>query len=336
MDKEDIKINKAIVHILDSTIPLPVLSDVVLEHGSEFHDFLRSHIYKVLFSDDSKNCRFNTEESDVYKCIKLYNDENFITTSKNLAGMLFTIMNANIDILPADLLVVSYSVEGEESLALLKMNYKTSYTHMTQQHVKGNNNDIILQKALLPSEGQKLSEAVIIHLKDESIRILEKKYEINGQKVNYLSTLFLKCQTKLSQKTKLNIVTKALEDINKKYYEDQFDKQMEIKSVINQELLEQGAIHIEAVTDKIFKERVELKEEFKEKLEKYNIMEEEVVPQNKQTTKKFTKQHLTTDTGIEIKIPMEQYDNTDNVEFITNTDGSISILIKNIGSITSK
>ena len=54
------------------------------------------------------------------------------------------------------------------------------------------------------------------------------------------------------------------------------------------------------------------------------------------TKKKFGKQQLMTDTGIEIKIPMEQYNSTDSIEFITNEDGTISVLIKNIGKITSK
>lgn len=80
-----------------------------------------------------------------------------------------------------------------------------------------------------------------------------------------------------------------------------------------------------------------MQEKFREKIEKYNISEEEVIePKNETTVKKFAKQHLTTDTGIEIKIPMEQYNSTDNIEFMTNEDGTISVLIKNIGHITSK
>ena len=39
---------------------------------------------------------------------------------------------------------------------------------------------------------------------------------------------------------------------------------------------------------------------------------------------------------IEIRIPMEQYQNKDKVDFITNPDGTISVLIKNVGSIISK
>lgn len=39
MIKEDIRIKKVIVHILDSMVGLPVLSDKEIEFGSDFADF---------------------------------------------------------------------------------------------------------------------------------------------------------------------------------------------------------------------------------------------------------------------------------------------------------
>ena len=59
-------------------------------------------------------------------------------------------------------------------------------------------------------------------------------------------------------------------------------------------------------------------------------------PKRESTIKKFQKQHLTTDTGIEITIPMEEYKNPDRVEFLTNPDGTVSVLIKNIGRLRTK
>ena len=40
MNKEDIRIKNVIVHIMDSTIGMPVLSDKELEYGSEIAEFL--------------------------------------------------------------------------------------------------------------------------------------------------------------------------------------------------------------------------------------------------------------------------------------------------------
>ncbi len=111
---------------------------------------------------------------------------------------------------------------------------------------------------------------------------------------------------------------------------------MEAKNMIYQELSEEGTLNIPRVIDKIFKEKEEFKQEVKEKLDKYHISEDEVTPRSESTVKKFEKQCLTTDTGIELRIPMEQYQNPDNVQFITNEDGTISVLLKNIGHIVTK
>ena len=65
-------------------------------------------------------------------------------------------------------------------------------------------------------------------------------------------------------------------------------------------------------------------------------MKEEIKPQSENTVRKYQSQHLYADTGIEIKIPMEQYKNPRSVEFITNPNGTVSVLIKNIEHLEAK
>ncbi len=339
MVKEDIRIKKVIVHILDSTIGMPVLSDRELEYGSEFAEFLKEHIARISSGDDGKNCRFYKEESEVYKMLVQYSDDFFVDISKDMAGFLYSIMNSNVDIPPADLLTVRFKYGDEEYLALLKMNYKESYTHRTLSSEDGGNcNEIIRHKSILPSESQRLSEAAIIRLEDLDVQVVEKKYEVNGEKVNYFSYLFLKCSGHMSHKSKLSIVTKAVEAVQKEGYDEysQYEAQMKAKSIIQEELQEKGGFVVEEIAEKIFEEKPELKVAFQDKMEKYDMVKEEVLPQSEATTRKYQKQHLYTDTGIEIKIPMEQYKDPKSVEFITNTDGTVSVLIKNIGHLEAR
>ena len=70
MEKDDIIIRNAIMHILDSTVGIPVLSDVLLELNEDLNDFLRNHIYKVISGDDLKTCVFDEEKSDVYHLLQ--------------------------------------------------------------------------------------------------------------------------------------------------------------------------------------------------------------------------------------------------------------------------
>ncbi len=336
MEKDEIIIRSAIMHILDSTVGMPVLSDTLLPLSPDLNDFLRNHIYKVVSGDELKTCVFDEENSEVYQIIREFSEENMIDTTKKLAELLYSIMNSNVAIPPADVFFVTYQLESEQHLAILKMNYKEVYMHYTALNDdSGNVNDVMKQCCALPGGGR-LGEAVDISLAENTVRLLEKKYEINGAKVNYLSEIYLQCHAKMSQKTKLDIVTKAVDQINKKYYEDDFEKKMEAKSVIHNTYVEQGTLVAEEIGEELFGDVPEIKEEFVEKLEKYKLPKEEITVKNERTTKKFEKQFLTTDSGIEINIPMEEYNNKQHVEFITNPDGTISVLIKNVNRITSK
>ncbi len=340
MNKEDIRIKNVIVHILDSTIGMPVLSDTELEYGSEIAEFVKEHIAKISSGDDAKECRFYKEESEVFHMLEEYADEDFVAISKDIASLLYEIMNSNIDIPPADLMIVRFKESDDEYLALLKMNYKSLYTHrtMTLEDGRGNSNEIIRHKSILPSESQRLTEAAIIKLEDLSLQVIEKKYEVNGEKTNYFSFLFLKCSSHLSHKSKLSIVSRAVESVQKEGFDEteRFEKQMRAKSIIQEEIEENGGFVVEELAEKIFEEQPELKVAFQDKMEKYDMVKEEIQPRSENTVRKYQSQHLYTDTGIEIKIPMDQYKNPRSVEFITNPDGTVSVLIKNIEHLEAK
>ncbi len=340
MNKEDIRIRNVIVHIMDPTIGMPVLSDTELEYGSEIAEFLKEHIVKISSGDDARECRFYKEESEIYRMLNSYSDEDFVAVSKEIAGLLYDIMSGNIDIPPADLMVVRFREGEEEYLALLKMNYKAFYTHRTMAagDGEGNSNEIIRHKSILPSESQRLTEAAVIRLNDLALQVIERKYEVNGEKTNYFSFLFLKCSAHMSHKSKLAIVSRAVESVQKEGFDEteRFEKQMRAKSIIQEEIEEKGGFVVEELAEKIFEQEPELKVAFQDKMEKYDMVKEEIQPRSDNTVRKYQSQHLYTDTGIEIKIPMEQYKNPQSVEFITNPDGTISVLIKNIEHLEAK
>ncbi len=340
MNKENIRIKNVIVHIMDSTIGMPVLSDSELEYGSDIAEFLKEHIARISSGDDAKECQFYKEESEIYRMLNTYSDEEFVAVSKDIGTLLYGIMCSNIDIPSADLLVVRFREGEEEYLALLKMNYKTFFTHrtMASEDGEGNHNEIIRHKSLLPSESQRLTEAAIIRLSDLAVWVIERKYEVNGEKTNYFSFLFLKCSAHMSHKSKLSVVSRAVESVQKEGFDEteRFEKQMRAKSIIQEEIEEKGGFVVEELAEKIFGEEPELKAAFQDKMEKYDMVKEEIQPQSENTVRKYQSQHLYTDTGIEIKIPMEQYKNPHSVEFITNPDGTVSVLIKNVEHLEAK
>ena len=156
------------------------------------------------------------------------------------------------------------------------MNFKASYTHRTLADGDNNKNDIIRYKAVVPTESQKLSEAAIINLQTKQVQVVEKKYEVNGEKTNYFSYLFLKCSSHLSHKTKLNIVTKAIEKVQREGLDEYTacEAQMNAKCIIQEEIAEKGGFVVEDLADKVFEEKPDLRIAFQEQMEKYDMVKE--------------------------------------------------------------
>lgn len=338
MDKDDIRIEKVIIHILDTTVGLAVLSDKELEYGSDMADFLKTHIARTMTGDEGRHCEFHREESEIYKMLVDYDDKNFIPISRDIANILYGVMESNPDIPPADLIIVRFRAGEDVYLGILKMNYRSMYTHRTVPSDNGNDNEVILHKSLLPPPSQKLTEAAVIKMSDLSVNVIEKKYEVNGEKVNYFSYLFLKCSAELSPKAQLSIVNRAVTSVQKETVaeEKQYEENMRAKDIIRETLNEKGGFTPEEIGDRIFGDEPQKKEAFQNQIEKYDIVKEEIKPRSEATLRKYQSQHLYTDTGIEIKIPMEMYKDPGQVEFITNQDGTVSVLIKNIEHLEAK
>lgn len=336
MQKDDIIIRKAIVHILDYQKGYLGLSDALLDLGPDLNDFIRGHIYKLVSSDDMKKSRFNEENSPIFSMLEDFdeNDEEaYISVSKKIAECIFEVMCDSSEIPSADFVMASFQIESTIHLALLKMNYKENFIH-TQ--IEENQNDIIKERIILPSDSSRLTEAAVINLKTMELRLIEKRYEINGEKVNYLSEKVLFCHADLPAKKKLNILTKAIQDINNKYDDKDINAKMEAKSILQQEFVENQEFNVNDIGDKIFGGHAEMKQDFDEVLERYDMQYDTFTVANESTVKKLEKQVLLTDTGIEITIPMEEYNSKSNVEVIEEPGGAKTIVIKNIENLILK
>ena len=350
--KDDIVIRKAILHILDTNRGECILSNTLLDPGPDLHDFIRNHIYKIVSSDDTKNCEFNPEASPIYSILETWDESDeasFIETSQAIANKLYIAMGEGLDIPAADLLFVTFQAEGTIYLALLKMNYKESYTHeitaSDSEDTNLNSNDsnipvintgIVKSRALLPSATSRIPEAVIINLSDYHIKLLEKRYEINGEKAYYLSENFLICHTNIPPKKKLNILTRVINNISNKYDGADLKTKMDTKSALQKEYVDRKSFDVEEIGNKLFGKSPEKKSEFDEKMEQYDLQYDNFTFTNENTVKKLEKQVMVTDSGIEISIPMETYNKLANFEVQTDVTGKSTIIIRNIDNLVLK
>ncbi|QUH27061.1 nucleoid-associated protein [Serpentinicella alkaliphila] len=333
----NLKIINSVLHILDNSVQIPVLSTKSMESKDEIYSFLEAHILKVMTSDDIRIGAFNDLENNiVYNCTKEITKDSFIETSVDLANLLFDIMKKNPNIPPADIIFTYYEFDNNTYLAIMKFNYKLSYIHFVLNTDEGTVNNLIRQTTTLPNENQKLEECVLINLTTAEIKLLEKEYEINENKDYYLSKQFLNCNFDLSNNEKFKIINKVTKKVNKKYFDDDFDKTMKFQNVLSDSIKETDSIEIESIAKKVFKDNYEIQHEFINEIKKEGLNTNIDIQQSKRITKKLESHKFKTDNGIEINLPLAYYNNKDLVEFINNPDGTISIIIKNINKIINK
>ena len=335
---DQINVEKMILHILDNSVGMPILSEEEHPYNREIMEFLEIHIEKVFKDINIKKAFFGPEENPVKNlCIDVSQDNNsFIEKTKEFAQLMYNIMAENPSIPSCDLICSLFDGDGKKYLGFFILNYKASYIHYVEESENARINQVIKQKTTLPNENQKIDEFVIIDLEDFSILLKEKKYDINGVKDYFISKYLLNSQDTLSDKQKFDIVSKVSKKIVKDYYEDDVTKMAEIKNAIVESVEEKDAIDIDHIKTKAFNKNLELQNIYEEEIEKRGLSEK-TIDVNESLNKKIPRtQKLVTDDGIEIKIPVAYLTSDDKIEFLNNPDGTISILLKSIREIQGK
>jgi hypothetical protein len=146
----------------------------------------------------------------------------------------------------------------------------------------------------------------------------------------------LKCSCELSGNAKLKIIDKVTRDINKKYYDEDFEKAIKLKKAVSESFEETAAIKIDNIAGKVYENDISIRNEYVEEISKAGINEKEITIPDRLIEKKFKMHKIKTDNGIEIGFPLEFAGDRDKIDFINNPDGTISIIIKNVGKIVNR
>lgn len=331
MEKEDLVIRKAIIGDLQMEKCSEMQPIYDLELSLETVGFLTHSIYKIMTSDESKLAYFK-ENSCIEKMLSNYlkdiTTENFFLLGSLVRERLFGFVKRHMNIPKGNISIVEFQYDSELYLAILKLNYKEIFLfveegeHMAKITTKSN--------LALPSKKMKLTEAAVIRLTDMQLQLLEKQFMVDGVRTNYFSSMFLECSPIISEHVKFKLFMKVLNDVNKKYYSMNYEKNMKIKHVLYEALLESGSLNIDKICEKLYGSEYEVYEEVREKLAKHHILAYQIEPKEEKTVKDINFHKLITDTGINLEVPS----NSQEIVFSEEEDGTYSIILNNIGSIT--
>ena len=326
----EIIIHQAILHVLDTTLDAPVLSGGGMELTAEKTAYLQNHIEKLLASDEIRQCR---PLPDSAFRNELEHNQDFIDLSCRIAGVLFDYMHAHTTIPGADLAVVDFTRDGAPWLGILKLNYKNGYTHYTETVEGAPVNSIIQQRACLPTQSGKVEEGALVNLTDYSMRLLEKKYDIDGHKEFYLSSVVFQYAQAEPEKKKLQAIQEAAAQAVKDAYEDEPHADAQVAMLIaNQAADNDNQVSVEQVRQQLAEEYPLAAVPFDDYVEKSEVLEEAAAPVTVTPARirRMESRSIRTANGIEVKIPTELLNFDSELEFLHDPDGSVSLLIKNV------
>lgn len=329
-------INKAILHILDFNSGLTVFSDQELTVENSTQTFLLKHIEKSYADQNAKSGTFY-EDSAFKEKMQLYlaDELSFIDFSKHVVQTVYTAVAHAEEMASADVLVFDVTVEAARQIVVFKCNNHMGFIHQVLQTDDGIKNDIINHYAIMPNLSQKIHEFAFVDTATQAIKFLAAKYSIDGNEVSIFPEILLECSHKVSPKEMIKTVAKVAQKVAEDHGQSDVTAATAVKSFIAENMQDSAQLDPREVGREIFKGNASMQAEYDKQIQSAGLTEPISLDQEF-TLKKMKNHKLKTDTGIELTIPLDYFNNTEYVEFTNNPDGSLSITLKHILNLTNR
>jgi hypothetical protein len=174
-----------------------------------------------------------------------------------------------------------------------------------------------------------------INMEDWSLRFVDKKRILDGEEVYLLPDRLLNCTMPVSSKDTIKKVHKIVTKVAEEFGQNPTQAICQAKAVILEAGQKSERIEPAEVGRKVFEHHSGMRDSYMEQIEHASLPK--VTEVDRDYAVRTNKSHkIKTDTGIELTVPSDFFNNTDYIEFVTNDNGTISINIKNVGEIINR
>lgn len=329
-------IEKAILHILDFHSGVTIYSDTELPVKDSIETWLLKHIERAWGSQDAKPGTFY-DDSAFLKQIASYDagELSFIDFSKQIAKTLEDAFTHAEEMPSSDVIVAAVSIDEVPHLVILRSNSHIGFTHQVNQTENGIQNEIINHYSIMPNLSQKIDEFAFVNRRTKEIKTAAKKYTLDGNPVIVLPEVLLECSLTPSPKEAMKNLSKAAAKVAESFGQDKVATEAAVKSYVAETMQQGTELDLQEAGKEIFHDNPAMQQELDTAIRDAGITEP-VQMDPEATLKKVSRHKLKTDTGIELTIPTDYFDNTEFIEFNNNEDGTLSITLKHISNIVNR
>lgn len=335
---EEIIIYKAIIHTLNKYEEEPRCASYEIDHEEELtHKLLGAYLEKLMLSNQMKWASFG-EESEVEAILAdlEQSPEHFVAATQTIAEAVHKRLYQYQDYVPScDLACVLFEMENVFYFGLLKLNHKSILVRAQERSPGGTLNLIKKSSDLYLQPRVTIEEGMIVHLPYMEIALIDKEYKIEGENQSFLADIAFNLNKGRSEKEKLAAFNQINKRLQEKFVGEDLDQRAQIKKAISDTLVENGVLDVAQAIENAFEDGQEIKYIYKEAMGKAQLDQEKIQIDQHSARKKFDVQKISTSTGIEISIPVEYWNDESKVEVVSNSDGTITFILKGIEDFVS-
>lgn len=328
-------IDKAALHILDAA-GSSLLSAAELPLSDETSAYLAAHIERSRKSPDKKEGTFY-EDSECKREMEIYlaGEKDFLSFSRVLAESFLRAFSHAEGAASLLLFVLEAHEDERRELVVFLCRSHAGFSPAVVDTEGGLSAELSACGSLLPSASASMDEFAFIDLLTLAVHVRARRYTIDGNAIFVLPELVLECGQAPSARETLKKASDTAKKIAEAYGGDAIETAAAVKSFIAGELAEKDAVNPLEVGRAVFKESPAMQADYEQAIQEAGFAAP--VEMDKESVLKKMKIHkLKTDTGIELTIPTDYFDNTDFIEFRQSEDGTISITLKQIQNIVNR
>ena len=318
-----------IIHVLDQSMGMPLLSTDLLTLNDETESFITRHLIKIFESTSSCEAVFK-ESAELPNLLSgPLTEDVFMQLTSDITQVFYRYMTEYENIPSGDLVCTSFMIDGNNYFGILKLNYKEEYTHYVDQVEGSVITRIIKNKGIFPAASKQVDEGMIVSLEDFKVALLD------NSKGKYLSLMF-DLEPALSVKDTVKAIEKVATKVIEQHYDNPISAMTEFKQNMAETIAHSQTIPVQEILEQTFGEDEEVFESCVQHMEELGLKETRVEVADPKIGNKYNFQKLKTDTGIEVKLPTHLFKDPDFIEIVNEPNGTISIVLKNISQIINK
>lgn len=362
-----LKVRNAILHVFDFETGSKYLSDNELDlQERPTRSYVQRHLRKVSTSPESRHGEFCEGSAFAEKIEDYFSGrEEFVALSQEIGLYFWEELRKSDDPGQFDVLVADFedtdAVAGKAAqagttigdafakaaeqdgydappvrrFAVILLPRKQTFVHDLRSVDGKNANDVVRTDAALPNPTQKVESYLLVDADTLAIDYCDKARSIAGRDSYIIPDGLLQCTTQASSREVISSVTKIVEDVAEEYGMTPALAVSQAKAYVA-ERAEMGEIVMPAeIGERVFEDAPQMRETYERKAREERLPEE--VPIRRGSANRMTKTHrIKTDTGIEISFPSEFAQHPELIEFHTEEDGTMRIILKGIAHIENR